>query len=378
MASADIASTIASIIASFGNAREVLKRVCASLKLEKNAKKLGAATANARKRLLKSLRLGPKEIKHEYSRGLTAHGKRFKVGDGLAQTSLATTLLKLNSGLVDIISRFLKGGQTRIHPDYVSLAALSDSSRMETKQSLGALRQRLGHAASPMEGKSSRMPATTRKAPIGKTKAQVRMKQPKKSGSWALVRSKPSAQKLQSSSTPNLLGSGAAPKQPGKKTNPATTTPPALALQSPPISPLDLSQDRPRPKAKVPRKPVEPTHLRSTSAPSTVPIPTHTHPSNDAIPPPRPPKIPLQQPRPPIRKPRMPRMPIPSFYSTTTSSTKLGEIPMHKWSAPFDFDEMSRVNAEAAAEAGSFLPAKKPGKGLLGRMFKRKTREIPK
>ena len=82
MAPAEISSTIASIIASFINAHEVLKKIPSSLNLGKNAKKNRAATANARQRLKKSLSLGPKEIKREYSHGVLAHGRRFAEGDG--------------------------------------------------------------------------------------------------------------------------------------------------------------------------------------------------------------------------------------------------------------------------------------------------------
>lgn len=35
------------------------------------------------------------------------------------------------------------------------------------------------------------------------------------------------------------------------------------------------------------------------------------------------------------------------MYSIATDSTKLGEIPLHKWTVPYDFEAMERLNEEA-------------------------------
>lgn len=69
----------------------------------------------------------------------------------------------------------------------------------------------------------------------------------------------------------------------------------------------------------------------------------------------------------------------PSLYSFSSDSTKLGEIPMRKWTVPFDYEAMERANAEAAARGN--LPANAvqvpPGaeggkrRGLLGRFLRR-------
>jgi hypothetical protein len=39
------------------------------------------------------------------------------------------------------------------------------------------------------------------------------------------------------------------------------------------------------------------------------------------------------------------------YYSIVSDSTKMGEIPMHKWTTPYDFDQMSMLNRQAY-EAG--------------------------
>ncbi|KAF4537019.1 uncharacterized protein LTHEOB_11728 [Lasiodiplodia theobromae] len=50
----------------------------------------------------------------------------------------------------------------------------------------------------------------------------------------------------------------------------------------------------------------------------------------------------------------------PSTYSFSSDSTKLGEIPMRKWTVPWDYAAMERANAEAAALRGN-LPAMEVG-----------------
>ena len=41
------------------------------------------------------------------------------------------------------------------------------------------------------------------------------------------------------------------------------------------------------------------------------------------------------------------RKPTPTYYSVASDSTKIGEIPMHKWTTPYDFDQMSVLNRQA-------------------------------
>jgi hypothetical protein len=43
------------------------------------------------------------------------------------------------------------------------------------------------------------------------------------------------------------------------------------------------------------------------------------------------------------------RKETPTFYSTNSGSTKLGEIPMHRWQVPYDYDAASIMNREALA-----------------------------
>ena len=59
---------------------------------------------------------------------------------------------------------------------------------------------------------------------------------------------------------------------------------------------------------------------------------------------PLPPLAPIAIPRLPAR----PRKPTPTYYSIASDATKLGEIPLHKWAVPYDFDQASVLNKEAA------------------------------
>jgi hypothetical protein len=48
-----------------------------------------------------------------------------------------------------------------------------------------------------------------------------------------------------------------------------------------------------------------------------------------------------------IRRRRADRV-TPSMYTFASDSTKLGEIPVRKWTSPFDYEEMGRRNKEVA------------------------------
>jgi hypothetical protein len=65
----------------------------------------------------------------------------------------------------------------------------------------------------------------------------------------------------------------------------------------------------------------------------------------------------------------------PSSYTFASDSTKLGEIPMQNWTAPFDSEEMRRRNIQLAMNpltpVAQQLPANEKRRGLL-RLFKKK------
>lgn len=48
-----------------------------------------------------------------------------------------------------------------------------------------------------------------------------------------------------------------------------------------------------------------------------------------------------------LRQPMSPKRSSPTLYSIATDSTKLGEIPVHKRTRPYDFEAMSMLNRDA-------------------------------
>ncbi|KAK7610206.1 hypothetical protein JOL62DRAFT_557142 [Phyllosticta paracitricarpa] len=96
--------------------------------------------------LAKSLQRGPVEIQDRYELNRSHAGERFARGDATAHASLTEVLLKLNTGLVAIISSFLCHGKHDSNLDYKSLAHLSDCSRSEAIDALDQLYQRLSQS----------------------------------------------------------------------------------------------------------------------------------------------------------------------------------------------------------------------------------------
>lgn len=72
------------------------------------------------------------------------------------------------------------------------------------------------------------------------------------------------------------------------------------------------------------------------------------------------------------------RKETPTFYSAASGSTKLGEIPMHKWAEAYDFDAMSLKNREAMAAGWPRLleeedaAVEKKKRGRIFRLFRRR------
>lgn len=73
---------------------------------------------------------------------------------------------------------------------------------------------------------------------------------------------------------------------------------------------------------------------------------------------------------------RRTRKETPTYHSMQTNSTRLGEIPLHKWAEQYDFDAMSRLNREAEkngwpwSDLDNTQEKKKRGLGIF-RLFRR-------
>ncbi|PGH16350.1 hypothetical protein AJ80_05199, partial [Polytolypa hystricis UAMH7299] len=105
--------------------------------------------------LCKSLHKGPADIRKEYEKSVQRLGERFRKGDELAQGSLAHTLLVLNAGLMKLICSCLanegstSGKLAASATSRRSLLTLSETATIDAIGALDDLRQRLLIASVP-------------------------------------------------------------------------------------------------------------------------------------------------------------------------------------------------------------------------------------
>ena len=90
-----------------------------------------------------SLEQRPREIKESYSKSVARLGHRFEDGDSRAHTSLAHTLLVLNSGLINLINEALSMDSKKKDLSQRSLLTLSELAAAETLNALSQLSVRL-------------------------------------------------------------------------------------------------------------------------------------------------------------------------------------------------------------------------------------------
>ncbi|KLJ08074.1 hypothetical protein EMPG_16476 [Blastomyces silverae] len=173
----DISTVVTSILAAFGNGRDLFNRIQQKKDLKRTGtdkSKRNLRTHGSRKkrrrntndaavpvrsediddlRIQASLERGPTEIKKEYDQSVQRLGERFKKGDELAHGSLAHTLLILNAGLMKLIASCLssdgQGYNCAGTVDRRSLLSLSDSAAADAITALDELRQRLISASTP-------------------------------------------------------------------------------------------------------------------------------------------------------------------------------------------------------------------------------------
>lgn len=156
-------------------------------------------------------------------------------------------------------------------------------------------------------------------------------------------------------STSSSSGSSSLSKAPSDSSTAATTP---LPTPPPTYTPLDLPRPVPHRSQTTPDVP-KPRRKQSTGnvaaqhhsrdenvrrAARSTPQLEYTLPQElEAIPP-----MPNTAPLPRARSPSTRRRePASMYYSIVSDSTKMGEIPMHKWSTPYDFDKMSTLNRQA-------------------------------
>ena len=171
------------------------------------------------------------------------------------------------------------------------------------------------------------------------------------------------------------------------------STPAASALELPILPPPYFPSD-PLPKQTAPITSKPPRHQHSNASlykPRTMPprvIPKHepftTLLYKDTPPPASPAastlKLKSSASRPDLQKPRILRPnTLYSLDSARTGSTKLGEIPMHKWAEPWDYEAAEKANMEALAGGWPVVSSKEihaPKKAGWKRWFGKRAEAI--
>ena len=139
----------------------------------------------------------------------------------------------------------------------------------------------------------------------------------------------------------------------------ATTT--NLVTPPPSYTPLELPRPAPQRSSTAPAVPPRPSRPLMTGhacparqhrddsvmrAARSTPQLEYTLPQELEAIPPMPHSAPFPPPRHPSVRARR-QEPASVYYSIVSDSTKIGEIPMHKWTSPYDFDQMSTMNRQA-------------------------------
>jgi hypothetical protein len=342
----------------------------------------------------------------------------------IAHSSLAETLIKLNTGLVGIIAAFLnhdpcngKGEDNNLNLDYQSLIDLSDASRRQALQSMTLLYQRLSQSQLQLQlqlnscircGNTSHIDCSDRGTNAGKEKRK--RTHPRQRSNGRTVARMP----IKSSSEPQLVFVRSRHTKKGNSDSSSSSSKSALSSEytSPLASPapeyavldpfMNVTPDVSRATIggsaiqSVVRKRID--SLDATKPADWQPKPLKqayavAPPANIELPAPKLPDYTTLQKRnstaSTLRKPvpqrittplkPLPPTPLsppvrrrldkatPSTYTFASDSTKLGEIPQRNWMMPWDYEEAERLNAEA-----TMAPAPAPAPVLEERIKAKK------
>ncbi|KAJ9620941.1 hypothetical protein H2203_007527 [Taxawa tesnikishii (nom. ined.)] len=320
---ATVSASVDLIVKAFVDGLSVLSRIHEGRGNKKKKKHSAHNEQPARdvgRSLSKSLRRGHTDVQQEYERSLLSVGEQFAIGDETAQGSLLRVILKLNSGLVGIIHSFLDKKRPGQQLDYSALTNISDSTRRDAVGTLQQLSRRISmsHQHLQLPPHSPEYNVRRLRTP---TADERRLQGPGHQHCWRRC--------------VFYSALSTAPPSPSRNLS-DFSSPPASRVEDAYVG----ACVEPRGSAG------DPKNLRGEEGVATL-----------------------------SRRRRA--LPTPTFYSVASTGTKLGEIPMHKWAVPFDFEEMERLNLEAEIN-GWPLPVdpqgKKPRFGFL-KMFKKKGAE---
>ncbi|KAH8658860.1 hypothetical protein BGZ60DRAFT_129375 [Tricladium varicosporioides] len=294
------------------------------IKIQNRQLKDPQITTAADTHLSKSLSKNRAEVKNAYQRDLDRFGDGFAAGDTESRSSLSTILSRLSTGFLSVIERFSRGKSTPA--DYQALMSLSDLTRRETLKTFEQLSIRLSNS------------------------------------SLALVPSSASKEKQVAKSFGKKRSATSRPAHTRAKSAPS--------LSSTPLGPATTSGwVRPKKSRKSSSKSQSTSSMRSKRE-------EHSRsPPRLKIEPPPPPPACLPSPPPQRLRRTPPAVASPrdrkSFMSFASNSTKLGEIPEHKWARPPGYEQM-----DASLPITAYYPLEpyqEPAKprSRLARLFKR-------
>ena len=331
---------VASIISAFGNGRDLFRRMAG-----KKSKRKGREPTSSEEEawLQDSLHHRPLEIQRSYQHHVSRHGHRYEIGDSIAHTSLAHTLLMLNSGLIKLINQALSK-DSKDNLSRRSLLSLSEVAAADTLNALSQLSLRLNSQShltlqAPPRPPKEKPQRKEDVSPDLKLKGGKGSASPKKRpgptpllirGGW--VRPKTSSVVSTSSSK---SGKSSTSKHQRSKSEPVVPKSSSKPPQSPTKAPKPTEDVAGTHEPSVLKKRSSLDVRHSQRPPSMLIVPSDLFlPQSQGqafqeheSPPPRPPKIPLHS-RP---NPNLHARPK-SSGTMRSASTKIGEIPEDRFS----------------------------------------------
>lgn len=292
----------------------------------------------------------------------------------------------------------MQDDKKNVQLDYKGLADLSDRSRIDTCRALRQLYKRLTHfgpqraitsrefveasegwrrgSDGNAEDGAKRSKNTNGRAKIRGTQiAQVYIQDSSKPAQFALVRPGEPRKRSRTSSGSELSGSKT--RSDTKSASSAAQSSTNLAVKPPRrhvADRTDASSDvrKPRHKHSAANISDKPTARNGDGLRASKSTPrlhsTLQEPFDPFSPMPNSAPLPAES-TPAFVVPRR-RKPTPTYYSIATDSTKLGEIPLHKWANQPDFDEMSLLNQQAYRNGWpnnpSTMASRKKRAGIFG------------
>ncbi|OAP63205.1 hypothetical protein AYL99_02432 [Fonsecaea erecta] len=350
MGGIDVSSVVSSIISAFGSGMDIFHRL-GGKKRKTNARL--PRPSEEEQWLRHSLKNRPVEIQHEYDQQVAKFGRQFEVGDVVAQSSLAHTLLVLNTGLINLINHALSGDPKTISLSKRTLFSLSETAAVDTMTAIGQLGSRLSLVSASrlaLELKGSqrsdeKTPHRERKS--SSTTSTKKTKRPPPTpllirGGWVRSRSGSSVvsgaaakkaraeqtQKHHRSKSDSMVSKSSASRSSDSKARREESLSHVSGCTCK-AAPARVEESKPPTRRKSSEQP------RPQSQRSMLLVPADFFENGQNIPeqavlpqaPPRPPKIPLHS-RP---NPAQSRARPTSTMTFMTASTKIGEIPESKW-----------------------------------------------